>query len=239
MKGIFMKPDMIQAAVEGRKTQARMVIKPQPPDGASIWRIENMNTGEGHFSVRRCSPWYTIKPRYEVGETVYIKERALYWDGGAAGRSAVVYSDDPEIPHLLEDNNRLLITRETTNILEGEPVVGKWQWKSSSCMTEEDARYFLRILAVRADRLQEITEEDALKEGVTIIAGSHQRIGKNPETGKLELVGQPEANTARHHFAALWDSHNPKHPFKSNPWVFPCDFELLDTESAGKHGEDS
>jgi len=164
MKGIILKPNVIKAIAEGRKTQTRRVIKPQPLSGRGIRHYK-----DSQFVVNSTSDplpaLYTIKPRYQVGEVVYIKEKLLVWDGGAGGLSNFVYTDDPEISALLEDNNRLLVARETDNILAGEPVVGKWQWRSPLFMFAEQARYFIKITAIRIGRLKDITWEEAEQEG--------------------------------------------------------------------------
>lgn len=108
-----------------------------------------------------------IKPRYHVGQVVYVRERALYWDGGAGGCSHIVYADDPAITRLLEDNNRLLMARETTNILAKERVIGKWQWKSPYAMKTVYARTFLQIVGVRPEFFLggEMTDADIEAEG--------------------------------------------------------------------------
>ena len=168
MKGIIFKPDMIQAIIEGRKTVTRRAeaglreINQEPDKWTCIGR-DYEEGFEDYFVFRARPEIRLVKPRYQVGETVYIKEKALYWDGGAGGCSNIAYQDDPEIPQLLEDNNRLLITRETENILAGEPVVGKWQWKSPLFMAEEDARYFLEITGNSAERLSLPLSPEELK----------------------------------------------------------------------------
>jgi len=215
VKGIIFKPDMIQAIIEGRKTVTRRAeaglreINQEPDKWTCIGR-DYEEGFEDYFVFRARPEIRLVKPRYQVGETVYIKEKALYWDGGAGGCSNIAYQDDPEIPQLLEDNNRLLITRETENILAGEPVVGKWQWKSPLFMAEEDARYFLEITDVRAERLQEITREDCRAEGITKI-----------QCDCGECIDSTEIGT----YQDLWNSIN-KEKWESNPWVFVYTFRM-------------
>jgi len=216
MKGILFKPDMIQAIIEGRKTVTRRAeaglreINQEPDKWTCIGR-DYEEGFEDYFVFRARPEIRLVKPRYQVGETVYIKEKALYWDGGAGGCSNIAYQDDPEIPQLLEDNNRLLITRETENILAGEPVVGKWQWKSPLFMAEEDARYFLEITDVRAERLQEISSYDIEREGLPY------KINRDDthETHDSEI--------AIEWFRNIWNSIN-KEKWESNPWVFVYTF---------------
>lgn len=214
MKGINFKPESIQAIVDGRKTQTRRVIKPQPRihEDYMCSGLQYMGITTGRKSSMVLETLEAIKllpayATYKVGEVVYVKEKALYWDGGAGGRSAVVYQDDPEIPQLLEDNNRLLVVRETVNIIADEPVVGKWQWKYPRFMAEEDARYFLEITKVEAERLQEITLSDGLAEGFT---------RQHDDNYDCDILLW---------FHNLWDSINPKYPWESNPWVWVYSFK--------------
>jgi len=208
MKGILFKPEMIKAIVEGRKTVTRRVIKPQPIICKGVMRWEK-NKGNRFVSINmddHADLAAQLAP-YRIGETVYIKEKI--WGIGEYG---IYYSDSKPVM-FLESANRL-----------------KWRWQRQ-CLSPihlpyEAARYFIKIKDVRAERLQEITEEDALKEGITIMAGTHQAFAKNPATNKLELVGQPEPYTARYHYEALWDSLNKDYPWESNPFVFRYEFEF-------------
>jgi len=223
MKGINFKPDMIQAIIEGRKTQTRRVIKPQPPDDARLigacdvwgWQLDGVFISES-------------KPRYQVGETVYIKERALYWvspilegveyDKPSDWWSDCVYQDDPEIPALLADNGRFALERSINQIVEGNSIIGKWEWKSPLHMPEHYARYFLVITDVRAERLQEITEGGCYMEGVNKDATCYIR-----ETGKYT---EERTSNPRVVFEWLWNSINKDYPWESNPWVFVYTFRI-------------
>lgn len=206
MKGILMKPDMIQAAIEGRKTQTRRVIKPQPffeAVGKPEWLLAAL----------------IDKARYQVGETVYIKETIRM------ARDYPIYESDKEPVMFYLSNNHL-----------------QWRWQkpylSSLFSPQEAARHFITITGVRAERVQEITEEDAITEGIKIMKGTHQAFGKSA-SGKLELVSEPKPYTARYHFEALWNSINPKYPWESNPWVFAYTFGMNISERTDRENVES
>jgi len=230
MKGILFKPDMIQAIVEGRKTQTRRVIKPQPDMGLpESDRYSHISVGKYHptkidkdgeeypgdeiFGAYTDDGEWGWKSHYQVGETVYIKE---------------AWATEKRYNHLKPSK-----LPQTATIFYVSDGVGEWpidlsigSLRSPLHLPEEFARYFIKITDVRAERLQEITEEDALKEGITIMAGTHQAFAKNPATNKLELIGHPEPYTARYHYESLWDSLNKDYPWESNPWVFRYEFEF-------------
>jgi hypothetical protein len=81
----------------------------------------------------------------------------------------------------------------------------KWKKKPSIFMPRAAARLFLRVKNVRAERLQDISEEDAIAEGVDGI-----------EPGELFF-----------NFIALWNSLNAKRGYgwEANPWVWVYTFE--------------
>lgn len=82
-------------------------------------------------------------------------------------------------------------------------------WKPSIHMPRWASRITLRVTDVRVERVQEITEGDAVREGVQAI----------PEA--------PASLTDRTAFASLWDSLNAKrgHGWDVNPWVWVVSFE--------------
>ena len=197
MKGILFKPDMIQAAIEGRKTNTRRAeagLKGinQDPDN---WILGGWDNGYEAFIFYK-KPAGTgkriIKPRYQVGETVYIKE--AYCHKVDSITSKVSYNefwyrlDNPEI-EILDDGDGFAIVNKDGSF--------KSPWQSPLFMPEWAARHFITITGVRADRLTHMSDYDAQCEGV--------------HTG---ILG----------FAEVWNSINPKYPWESNPWVFPYTF---------------
>ncbi len=215
MKGILFKPDMIKAIVEGRKTQTRRVIKPQPyveeTTPSSLQTMGDWNLLiqiEKNLQCEEYFAWSTFcreNARYQVGEVVYIKE--AFWED-----SGDIYfkMDFPNFPNDMPTNM----------------FFEKGKWKSPLFLPEIFARDFLQIVDVRAERLQEITEIDAIAEGIQVMQGTHQSFARNT-FGRLELTGAPEPYTARYHYEALWDSINKEYPWASNCWVWRYEFERI------------
>jgi hypothetical protein len=209
MKGILFKPDMIQAIIEGRKTQTRRLggLKLINDHEPQCWQLSPINNGKAPFmftdAVHQGSDRYfpiECKPRYQVGETVYIKE-AWYYDmfsqettHGIRDKNAVYYRLDGEVSEQFE----------CWTEFEG--------WRSPMMMPEWAARYFLVITDVRAERLQEITYNDRIAEGIDIT--------------KTNFPG-----TA---FKELWNFIN-KDKWESNPWVFVYIFRI-GKEANGENG---
>jgi len=73
-------------------------------------------------------------------------------------------------------------------------------WKSSMFMPKSLARIWLEITGIRAEWLQDISESDAVAEGVKDVA----------------------------EYKVEWDTINgKKHPWSSNPWVWVIEFRKL------------
>ena len=95
-------------------------------------------------------------------------------------------------------------------------------------MPESAARYFIKITAVSVERLQDISEEDCLREGITI--GRDFRFHKEPyyycegvlNNGRLMMF-----KTLTQTYATLIDKINGKGTWNKNPYVWVYDFELI------------
>ena len=214
---------MIQAIVEGRKTQTRRVIKPQPRriddafDGTWEWKEK------GHYyDDLTLYEELRSKPPYQVGETVYIKEAWAEWINTSEHLASGVIS--------IEEARADVIYKATTpnwdEILKenGNPYL----IKHTLLMPEWAARYFIKIKAVRAERLQEITNEGIIAEG---IARTQHKC--NPGFADAILwyyhdggtyCGDPGVPV----FRRPWDSINKDYPWESNPWVWVYTFVKLE-----------
>lgn len=92
-----------------------------------------------------------------------------------------------------------------------------WGWLPSIHMPKEAARIFLRVKAVRVERLQDITEEQTIAEGVSPSGG----------------------NFAIDNFEQLWDgtikpADRGKYGWAADPWVWVIEFEKITKEEAGQ-----
>ena len=81
----------------------------------------------------------------------------------------------------------------------------------------------IRITSVRVERLQDITSEDALREGIYC---DYANLQYSYPT-EIGYCGQYPFGTARDAYAALIDKVSGKGTWKSNPWVFVYQFELV------------
>ena len=203
MKGILMKPWKIEATAKGLATATRRSsglkeINLEP----NKWKLYPLQDADkryytffdGHNFEDTHEPLVFCKPRYQVGEVVYIKE--AHFIGGIKPNEWVIYKD-----------SKLPVPRTK---------VEDYVWCSPLFMPAWAARHFVKILSNDPQRLQEITEEEAVAEGTPINDFF-------PITTAM-IAGL----TTVYFFADLWNEINPDYPFESNPWVFRYEYMLLE-----------
>lgn len=99
-------------------------------------------------------------------------------------------------------------------------------------MPSAAARHFIKITGVRAERLQDITEEDCFREGV-FACGTHvlpEPVGAVNiyDISRDKAYTKKECFTPRDAYADLIDSINGKGTWDSNPFVWVYDYKLID-----------
>lgn len=91
-------------------------------------------------------------------------------------------------------------------------------------------RHHIRITDVRVERLQDISEDDCISEGVGMSA-TDNRIGTPFSVPFNYFIGKDEKgyrySTPREAYAALIDKISSKGVWSSNPYVFVYEFELV------------
>lgn len=90
--------------------------------------------------------------------------------------------------------------------------------------------YHIKITDVRMERLQDISDEDCMKEGVEFLNGSYY-VNCNKKVHSRIWLGQ----TPQKSYAALIDKISGKGTWESNPYVFVYDFELVNSRGGGEH----
>lgn len=209
MKGICFTEPLFHKVVKGEKVQTRRMINPQPIVKAD-WFIKEVVGWNAPFGVvhkyPECEPerfelHQLLNPKYKVGEKVYLKE-----------------------PYVI--SGKYIIYKFGSTIGQEFDKAGI-KWKNKLFMPESAARYFIEITGVRAERLQDISEEDCLKEGIVL----HQiiRLGQRWYLNGLKDKNNNEMGyeTAQKAYAALIDKINGKGCFQRNPYVWVYDFKPI------------
>lgn len=227
---IIFSGEMIKAILEGRKTQTRRIIKPQPrlvaPDSITI---PNYCSGE----------WAC--PHGHSGEKLWVRES---WRVGAwqedEGKIAVDYKADGYCRRkwLTVENQELFMRLWQQSTDDAQKVFGrleryKWQpgespcrWRSARFMPRWASRITLKIINIRPERLQRITSKDALAEGIKNIDPQSKTYDK-PYYQDYRREDACTSNPVKS-FITLWDSINDKtHPWKDNPWVWVIEFKRI------------
>ncbi|NTX54830.1 hypothetical protein [Myxococcus sp. CA039A] len=100
-----------------------------------------------------------------------------------------------------------------------EAALAVHRWRPSIHMPRWAARLALEVVSVRPERLHDITEDDALREGIQRYQGPLRWVRF------LDAVtGEASHNTARDAFQALWTSINGAESWDANPWVWRVEF---------------
>lgn len=214
-KPILFSTPMVQAIMEGRKTMTRRVIVPPSWSTGNYEEFELDHYGDLEAICEATGCFSTIKPKYQPGDILWVRET---WkvDASDHDNDSYTYKADPG-PE-----------RYPNNLLN---------WRPSIFMPKEAARMFLRVTAVRAERLQGITANDCIKEGipwqdVTPNVGTFDN--HRPDVDYDEIVGQmqemQEREMIKESFGTLWDHLNAKRGYgwDKNPWVWVYTFERID-----------
>jgi hypothetical protein len=207
MKPILFSTPMVQAILDGKKTQTRRVIKID--DAPENWNISIAGT-----SIVRTEPYDVKLPRYAAGDILWVRETFFCepCTEDCAGRN-----DENECPFNRVGNKCYgYKTQYAGGRCDGV------KWRPSIHMPREAARIFLRVKTVRVERLQDITPKDAWDEGC--------RIGNSfPWEEHIPELQQQCRDIL---FIQLWDSLNAKRGYgwDANPWVWVIEFEREEVE---------
>lgn len=191
------KYGLTKAVLEGRKTQTRRII---PKDFFSLTWDKRDNTlvyenGMGDFIDVRNSKY----AQYKVGEVVAVAQS--YRDCGGFDENGVPMWE--------------IISSKVGNTNAG--------WDNKMFVRADLMPYRIRITGMRLERLQDISDEDCLKEGIEELSTCSTADGK-----AYTFNGVNESYmTPREAFARLINEVSKKGTWEANPYVFVYDFESI------------
>lgn len=199
------KYGLTKAVLEGRKTMTRRVIKaPRTMEGKDVYgfSVVTYRTGEvvEVMALDEDEAMIgNILPKYKVGDIVAVAQS--YEDAGIDAAT-------------LLSVNRKWVT-----------ACGTPGWRNKMFVSADYMNNFIRITNVRVERLQDISDEDCLREGVDEFV---LRKGDGTRRTKYSFKGADNNYLSpRDAFATLIDRISGKGTWKSNPWVFVYEFELV------------
>lgn len=234
MKPVLFNTKMVKSILEKRKTQTRRTAKEEIPHTMKFLQKGIDEENKTHYLAVGVGGniLKTIYPKYQIGDVLYARETFKIGAWREDGRFAVDYKASPEIkntPWITFENdedgekfNKLMANTINELDLLGYPkdedgryrwVAGEspLKWKPSIHMPKEAARIFLEVTDVRIERLQDISEVDAVSEGFVADKG-----------------GIPFKAKSR--FFMTWKDIYGWDSIKDNPFVWVYEFKQIENK---------
>lgn len=190
--GMLFTSPMVRAILEGRKTQTRRVAKPvKHPDLGNLYTPGAL--------LREHEPQHVINracPYGQPGDRIYVRE---------------TFSQHPEW-------GQLAFRADGEEFEDADGWLWEPKWIPSIHMPKDLARIWLEITGVRLERIQDISEADALAEGARF------------ELASIDSVRIGATASFLSGFRNIWESTGGD--WDANPWVWVVNFKVLST--AGK-----
>ena len=209
--------ESVRSILAGHKTQTRRVVKPQPcPQGRLLGNIRDgrpLECTTCHDAIRN--------PYGQSGDRLWVRET---WAPSVIDPEGGSFEEDPrnfDIVYRADGDDAYWAahwTRDTVVRGRAVSVPCAPTWRSPRFMPRWASRLTLEVTGVRLERVQDISEDDAVAEGITRL-----------ERGKC---------AARAHYRILWNALNAKrgHGWDTNPWVWVIEFQRADVASGVRHG---
>lgn len=222
---ILFNTEMVRSILDGRKTCTRRVIK--FPDGMTGHPIGKAGDSSNPLGV--MYPGGIKRPPYQPGDILYVRETFTWcpcWDCGLD--TTPDGCKNPVIYDFKKKEHGCYMYRASC---EDNEYPSDDTWHPSIHMPKEAARIFLKVTNVRVERLQEITDDGCIAEGVypSPCRKCNATFGCDtcPDEGYHETDG----------FSELWNSTIKKsdldrYGWDANPYVWVIEFERC--EKPGK-----
>lgn len=209
-KPIPLNTEEVRAIIDGRKKTIRRCVKPKSKNAYGFFVTERVSDGafmgvydydedENAFDNPQKQPAYT-------GDILYVKETwSEHYTADSDGELVYCYKADGvdlKSECLPGENNR---------------------WWQSTYMPKEAARVFLQVTGVRVEKLNEISLNDILSDGIVLRPEAYN----DPDNAYLQAVNAYET---------LWNttvkkSDLDRYGWDANPYVWVIEFERVEVEN--------
>ncbi|MGE6584440.1 morphogenetic protein [Raoultella planticola] len=218
-RGMIFNAEMVLAILDGRKTQTRRIMKVQPsedftpmnmalePDYKARWYTPGIVDKDGYlqpankeaFGVANENEGYSC-PFGAVGDRIWVRETWARYN--------------------IDQDSHDMAYRATTPA----DWPGEGHWRPSIHMPRWASRILLEITDVRVERLNSLSEEDAMREGIDA-----DRLAESQDNydciADHNMTGRP---TAKGYFSDLWQSIYGSDSWNANPCVWVIEFKRVE-----------
>jgi hypothetical protein len=199
---ILMSAPMVRAILDGRKTQTRRIAK-----DVTEWHTEEnpLDKCVVRDGVAYCDA------QVRVDDVLTFEFKCPYGQPGDRLWVRETFAVTNSAPYADGQSDEIAFYKASWDESE-QP-----KWKPSIFMPRKVSRITLEITEVRVERLQDISEEDAMAEGFGLGA-----VIKAERFGRYMSAGQ-------YAFASLWEKINGKESWRTNPWVWAISFRRVES----------
>lgn len=194
---ILFSGPMVRAILEGRKTQTRRVIKPQPSYQGYDGPPKLNSFGEFSYPAQRGFKC----PYGQPGDRLWVRETWNAW------RQCNLEYNEWDTCGFAPSEIKERYGAVKLEYAATSESVGPW--RPSIHMPRWASRITLEIMSVRVERLQDVSEEDARAEGCE---WSQWSFPNSTRPGKSA-------------YRALWESIHGHGSWDQNPWVWVVEFK--------------
>ena len=219
---IIFSTQMVRAILRGAKTQTRRVIPVLPKRGYSLHQIS-----EDKFCFRKvhkngdATHSDVFRRPCDVGDLLWVRETFV----------GPIYDDvdDPYSDDDFENPDHCIYKADKDETPEYVDMDGNIRrgWIPSIHMPRWASRISLLVKSVRAEPLRDISDTDAMREGLylSFLRGTPMPIAMDWDGNEKVLV----AGVPKRDFETLWRSLYPdgQKSWGANPWVWVIDFDVV------------
>lgn len=230
---------MVRAILAGRKIQTRRLPDIEDADrildfvkvgteiatGRSVYEMKDKNGRHVDIRKGKRSTTRQYMPPIAIGDRLWVRETVACGacaTGAPSRWSPSFWRREQGTP---ENPNGLWY--QANDLAPALPICPRGRWVPGIHMPKWTSRLTLYVTDVRIERLQAISEVDAIAEGVEPLHAGYFPYGV--KTFVTTFVGEREVpaqycQTARDSYARLWDVINGRGSWDSNPWVIAYTF---------------
>ncbi len=232
---ILFNSDMVRAILDGTKTQTRRIVK--LPKSRGEWEPTSfggpgthIGSPSGPEAPESVGVWNTttglhIAALYQPGDRLYVRET---W--GLVSMVNLFRAEPPHDEVVYRAGRLVRDSKDAPPDYSVENWPQRWsddrlpddsKWRPSIHMPRWASRITLEVMGVRVERVHDMTDEDAIAEGVMSVGGGRYWLGAEGLTPRATPLSA---------FQDLWDSINAKRgfPWVSKTWVWVVEFKRVE-----------